>query len=197
MSSSSSQPGPDRWWHFLLAVLLLPVSVPLFLLLVLGSIPVCMAVSIEQGIREDRYRRRLHEAGRWRAWEEVEARLLAGEGTLLIEQGQKMPGHFWWTPEDVPGAAPVPPPAEKELDVFGLRPPHPFVAWCHDRYLEPTRGTAVLTEPPFALPPGLFFAEFFRQRYPQACVVDTVYCRAVGAEPRTGDDRTRGEGSPE
>jgi hypothetical protein len=87
--------------------------------------------------------------------------------------------------------APVPPPAEGDLDVIGLWPPHPFVAWCYGRYLEPARGKAVLTKPPFALPPGLFFAKCFRERYPTASVVDTVYCRAGRPEPGAAADSPR------
>ena len=178
----------DRWWDPLLGLLLTPLTVPLFLLLVIGSIPVGIVATICLEIREVRFRRALREKGRWREWDEIERHLQAGEGTLVIEQAHKMPARIWWAPEKVLDLAPVPPPAEGNLDVFGIFPPHPFVAWCYGRYLEPARGAAVLTEPPFALPPGLFFARFFQERYPAASVVDTVYCRAGGAAPAAAPD---------
>jgi hypothetical protein len=102
-----------------------------------------------------------------------------------------MPVRIWWTSDKVLDLAPVPPPAQEDLDIFGLRPPHGFVVWCFDRYLEPTQGRAVLTEVPFELPAGLFFADFFLKRYPSASVVDTVYCRKGGDKPSTTAVRPR------
>jgi hypothetical protein len=53
--------------------------------------------------------------------------------------------------------------------------PHEFVVWCSHRYTDETSGTAKLTVPLLELPPGLFFAKFFKERFPLISAIDTVY----------------------
>ena len=151
-------------------------------LVVLLSIPVAGAMASLQAIGERRYRRRMAGRGRFSAWADLVPVLEAGQGTLIIEQANKCPVRVWWTPDDVLALAPCPPPAAEELDISGCRSaePHEFVAWCHRRYLDEDAGSARLTHPALALPPGLFFARFFEGRFPQITAIDTVYCRMRG-----------------
>jgi len=90
-------------------------------------------------------------AGRFLPWATLAPKLLAAEGTLIIEQWSDDPKRprcrFWWTGEDVTRLAPVAPPSPNHLDVYGSKRPHPFVVWCFNQYLHPEHGKAVLTEP--------------------------------------------------
>jgi hypothetical protein len=124
----------------------------------------------------------LIEQGRFVEWNELEQKLLSGEGTLVVEQAQKQGCRVWWTPEDVAGLSPVAPPSEEELDYLKFTPAHPFVLWCFQQYLQPESGRAILTNPPYSYPPefidsyppGFMEADFFRSRFPHVNVVMTV-----------------------
>jgi hypothetical protein len=168
---------PDRWWHHPVGLILLPVTFALILLMAALWIPVCAVMAFRQSIQEARFRRQMQERGRRQQWPLIEPRLVAGEGALIIEQAQKMPVRLWWTADNVLQLAPKQPPEPEHLDVLLQFAPHPFVRWCHDRYTDPQAGTAILIEPPFRLPPGLWFASFFKERYPRLVAIDTVYCR--------------------
>jgi hypothetical protein len=160
-----------------LSIVLVPITVPLLCILATISIPYCFVAVIVQAIQERRFRGQMRGNHRFIEWNTLEPRLHAGEGSLLIEQGQKCPVRFWWTSEKVLQMAPVPPPKQEELDIFGCKEPHSFVLWSNHRYIDSEKGIALLTKPPFALPRGLFFAEFVKRRFPELAVIDTVYLR--------------------
>ncbi|MDR3619542.1 MAG: hypothetical protein P4L85_09345 [Paludisphaera borealis] len=121
----------------------------------------------------------MKQRGRFIEWADLLPALTAGEGTLIIEQGNKCPVRIWWTPEDVLSRAPCPPPGQEELEYLCFfRTPEEsqeFVAWCHKRYTDEAEGAALITVPFLELPPGLLFAEFFREQFPLISAVDTVY----------------------
>src|SRR5579872_2062215 len=86
---------------------------------------------------EWRLRRRMRDAGRWLPRAELLKRLQARSGTLLVEW--PTPGwrfcRAWWTPEPIPASVrePVEPGRVRQFD-----------RWCHDRYTDLERGTALL-----------------------------------------------------
>lgn len=142
------------------------------------AVPFCLLVTIAQFREERRFRHDLRMHNRVIEWKDLVPRLETGAGTLIVEQGQKRPARIWWTVEDVLGLAPHQPPTSEELDILCVEPPNPFVAWCHDRYLDAETGKGLLSVPSFKLPPGLFFADFFKERYPRLQAIDTVYVRS-------------------
>jgi hypothetical protein len=122
--------------------------------------------------REQKFIERMKTNGRFRSWEETEAR--RGKGTVMIEQAQKSHHRVWWTPDDVTTSAPDPIPDEEKLDYMRARVPRPFVTWCAEKYTSPTTGTALLTEFPVAFPPGFVTSEFVRGKFPEVRVVMTA-----------------------
>jgi hypothetical protein len=175
--------APPKRWQVAAMIVLAPgtlltslvIGLVVFVPLVLLSLPYCALLALTQAAEERHFRDALRERGRLMAWEQLEPDLTAGKGTLIIEQANKRPVRIWWTDEDVGALAPVAPPLTEELDVLGSSEPHPFVIWCFSRYLAAAGGRALLTVPSFSLPPGLFFAEFFQERFPAARAIDTVY----------------------
>jgi hypothetical protein len=121
-----------------------------------------------------RFVRRMSQHDRFISWENLESRLQAREGTLIVEQAHKAGVRVWWAGEDVLQAAPMQPPLEEELDYLRFKEPHPFVAWCFERYLHPESGRASLTDPPFSFPPGFVRAAFFKDKFPGLRVLVTV-----------------------
>ena len=71
-------------------------------------------------------------------------------GTVLIEWRHKAAPRIWWTDDDVHTSAPCEPPPFDQIDFLGHHPPHPFMVWCHQRFLDPVNGEAKLCipEPP-------------------------------------------------
>ncbi len=154
---------------------------PLFLFLLLLSAVTApiwvLVVVLIQKRGERQFQRAMQAKQRWIAWPELEPRLFDGQGTIIIESAQKMPVRVWWTPEDLVAIAPFEPPPDGELDYFFIEEKaHPFVLWCHRRFLDEAHGTALLTEPTLELPGGLGMAGFFLGLYPKLSVIDTVYC---------------------
>jgi hypothetical protein len=183
---TTPEQGPSSWWRkavmLVLIPFVLPAVLPLFVLLgiITGlSIPFSFSVAGLRLIGEKRLRRLMRDRGRFVEWTDLASDLRNGVGTLIIEQGHKRPVRVWWTPDDVISLAPCSPPSEEELDVIGVLEPHEFVAWCCHRYTDENGGSAKLTVASLELPPGLFFAKFFKERFPLISVVDTVYCRGL------------------
>jgi hypothetical protein len=171
--------NPARWWRKGMKLVLWPFIFPpiLFLLIIVAglSIPFAFAMWGIQSIGERQFRRLMRDRGRFVEWSDLSPELGTGAGALIIEQGQKCPVRIWWTPDDVISRAPCAPPSEEELDIFLRNDPHEFVVWCCHRYTDETSGTAKLTVPSLELPPGLFFAKFFKERFPLISAIDTVY----------------------
>jgi len=119
----------------------------------------------------------MRERGRFIAWEELEPRLQAGDGTLVVEAAPKEGIRVWWTQDDIVHQAPTQPPLKEELDYMRCNAPHPFVSWCYGRFLDPDYGQAFLTEPRFLYHPGIDVETFFSEMYPKLRVVMTVKLR--------------------
>jgi len=130
-----------------------------------------------QEYKERRFRRRMRGRGRYIEWADLVPRIESGEGTVVFEQGLKLPVRAWWTPDDLLTSAPSPPPSEAELEVLTImrgHRPHAFVSWCHRRYTDEDRGAALLTIPA-DMPDDYILAPYFRERHPRIRAVDTVH----------------------
>jgi hypothetical protein len=151
---SGGDETPIAWWEWLFAPLLMPLFFVALLVLAVVSIPVEFVYRVRQQREERQFRPRLAAAGRCVEWAEVEARLQAGEGTLIIEHlSPKGPIREWWTEEDVIAGAPValpsslasPPPEGQQQAV------QEYARACAAKYLDVESGTAKLTEVPVPL----------------------------------------------
>ena len=148
------------------------LAIPLFLCLVVLSIPYGVIMNISLWIREKRLFRRLASCNRTIEWRVVERHLADGHGTLIIEQAQKQGCRFWWVSDDVLSLAPVPVPPFDDIDFIQPDRQQPFVAWCFEQYVSPSTGRALLTryKGP-ALPRGFVSPQFFTNRFPSARIV--------------------------
>ena len=167
---SQGDDSPVARWEWLFSPFLI-------LLLVVGGLVSILALpflGFALWWRERRFIRLMRAKGRFIPWKDLEARLKAGEGTLVVEQAQKLRVRVWWTQEDVPTEAPTQPPVEQELDYLRIMEPHPFVFWCSRRFLSPESGMGLLTAPPYSSPRGFVEGEFFRAKFPNLRVVMTV-----------------------
>lgn len=166
------EPAREPAWHtkpfLLVGCFLLVLTLPLWL-------PIAFLIDKAQEAGEARFARRMKDRGRFKDWEELRPALEAGEGTLIVEQGHKLPVRVWWTADDVLASAPCPPPNDVELQrLLGMMKPDAFVSWCHKRYLDDDNGAGLLTIPA-GLPDELVFAAGIRERFPGMTTIDTVY----------------------
>ncbi len=174
---SGDDPTPFAWWEW--------ACYPIFSLLVLaglGLITPLVLVAIPFLIfaswwKEMRFARQMRAQRRFIDWGELKPRLLAGQGTLIVEQAHKKGVRVWWTPDDVPAAMPTHMPYKEPGSAdYGTSwsTPSSFVFWCHDRYLQAATGMGKLTNPPYSYPPGFVEAKFFEAKFPFLKVVMTV-----------------------
>jgi len=166
---------PRAWWEWSFAPILIPLALLGIALLAGLSILAMPFLALALRRREYKLTRAIRARDRFIPWNELEPRLQAGEGTLVVEQAMVEGLRVWWTDEDITQHAPMPTPSEKELDYHRFKKPHPFVSWCYDSYLSPESGRALLTNPPFSYPRrGVTEAAFFKARFPKMQVVMTV-----------------------
>jgi hypothetical protein len=129
--------------------------------------------------RESLLLRSLRARQRVMDWTDVETHLAAGEGTLIIEQANKVGARFWWTPDDLGATAPFPPPAnleDMEMAYITGRLSDPFFAWCRSHYLSIKTGKAFLTRfDQSKLPRGPVETSFFKNLHPKARIVQTLF----------------------
>src|ERR1051326_8645483 len=149
--------GPEdrsvAWWEWLLAPILLPLILVVRLVVAIVSAPFELVYNFRKAGEEPRLRRRLVAAGRFLEWPEVEAKLRAGTGTLIVEH--RSPGgpiRDWWTPEDLIAAAPVPVPVSVKSRPAEGQPlrqqMHEYAEACAARNVNVESGSAKLTEFP-------------------------------------------------
>jgi len=139
--------APFKWWIPLL-ILFAPIVVPSYLVYVfiVGTIAIALMLyfRVTARLRARRLVRRLRSFNRVVSWQEVEAALKSGRGTLLIDNLSLGWNDFdvWWTPEcvaDAAAAAGVRLPAEDYSD-FQDRLENPvFERWAVATYFNPLR----------------------------------------------------------
>jgi hypothetical protein len=99
---------------------------------------------------ERQFRRRMLEQGRLMQIPDFEARMAAGEGTVLEEWGPKGPLRVWWTAEDL--CSQVPALSERDLmhalfstkECDGYEPRRNFNRTCLEIYIGGAKGKASL-----------------------------------------------------
>jgi hypothetical protein len=166
---SGGDETPWAWWEWLFAPIALPLFAAFLLVLVVVSVPVVYVGWLWQRREEKQLRRRLAEVGRFVEWDEVETKLKAGEGTLIIEdRSPKRLPRAWWTEDDLVAAAPVPLPASLNSAPEEAQPLQDYARACSARYVDLESGTAKLTA--FPVPPK----RFDPRMYPQGKVVTLV-----------------------
>jgi hypothetical protein len=96
---------------------------------------------IRRAIHERWLRRYLCDHKRWLAGSELEQRIEAERGTLIVERAHKN-CRIWWTPDCIRKLCPYSP-----IDWFqASRRDDPFTNWCVSKYLNLQNGTAFLSE---------------------------------------------------
>jgi hypothetical protein len=99
-------------------------------------------------------------------WGEVEAKLAAGSGTIIIQHCSPAgPIREWWTEDDLTALTPFALPAvwDSSRDAAEFRPLYDYLKVCCSRYVDAELGTAKLFNMP--IPSTL------QEKYPQAKVV--------------------------
>jgi hypothetical protein len=158
---SGGDETPIAWSEWLFApimTLLLFIMTPLLFIFLLVmafvSIPLEFVYRLRQQREEMKIRPRLGAAGRFLEWAAVEAKLRAGEGTLIVEHlSPKGPIREWWTEDDLIAPAPVslPRSLKSPLSAEQLHPMQEYAATCARRYTDVATGAAKLTDVPVPL----------------------------------------------
>lgn len=135
--------------QLLLAMPLIPfvlVASVFGVLVVLSLLAVIMPfMMVKQIQHERRYRKRLRTKARFAKLHEIQARLVAGEGTLIDEGVNKGTIHVWWTADDVGSLGKPVSTNEEYMEILAGKREHPFNSWCLREYLDAESGKAILT----------------------------------------------------
>lgn len=137
---------PLAWWEYLLAPVVIPAVIAALLALGVASVPFAIGVSVWTFVRDWQLRRRLTAIGRFMPWAELEPKLHAGEGTLIVEfRGFKLPDREWWVEADLISAVPCRLP--KEYTEFADGPRDAIRAYARQcvKLIDPETGTAKMT----------------------------------------------------
>lgn len=119
---------------------------PLLFLAALVSIPITPVLRSVQKRRDEKFKKRMREAGRVVSWASAEIQKAAGNGTFVLDgETIKGPWHVWWTPDQIAKTSPFPFPV-REDEVINPEF-EPFRQWCYRNYLNSTSGKAFLVEP--------------------------------------------------
>ncbi len=115
-------------------------------------------------------------------WPDFLTRTQKGNGSVIVEVGNKAQTRFWWTADRILSIAPMAPPRFGELNIiaYGGADFHPFARWCYEHYLSPASGNALLAYPVKAEFETFPFEEDYddqmKKRFPdQDVVVLTFY----------------------
>lgn len=130
---------------------------------------------------ERRFRDRLRVQGRLPRMNELQPKLEAGEGTLMVEMS-KGSRRVWWTPDDVPATGePVDVEDDEEyVAILSGEKEHAFNTYCLREYLDEETGKALLT------PIRPTTCGQLAKRYPKMRVIGVV---VPLSEPEEGQER--------
>jgi hypothetical protein len=150
----SGDERPVAWWEWLFIPITTPVVFVVLLVLAVISVPVELISRLRSRRHEKQLHRQFNESGRYMEWAAVEAKLITGEGTLIVEHhSPKGPIREWWTEDDLVTAAPVPLPTSLQSlpDQNQLQLLHAYANACSTRYTDTETGAAHLTAVPVPL----------------------------------------------
>lgn len=138
-------------WQLLVAIPLLPFAM-LGGIVAFGIIILAMAVFWPYAVAratvvDRRFRDTMKSKGRFARLDELRPRLIAGEGTLIEDTGQKGPLRLWWTQDDL-FALGSPVSTDEEFQAVLLGEGHLFNSRCLNEYLDANNGKALLTSIP-------------------------------------------------
>ncbi len=140
---------PIGWWEWLFYPIVFVITICFFVVASILAIPVRVISDIASLSTERKMKDRLIKSGRFVADDELKRHLDDGSGTLIVvHESPKGPIREWWTEDDVIGNAPLSLPDKfddclvDDLTVFAER--------CLEKYVDPTEGSAVLTNGVFA-----------------------------------------------
>lgn len=166
ISTSSRESPPLTTFQRLVMISLAPLVLPagVFGMCVLigwiGCLLPFMAFASRR--RKRKFCQRMMEQGRYAKLEDLQRQLLQGEGTLIEETGPKGAFNIWWTPDVLEGASSSLTREDWEAALSdGAK--DSFNARCIDRYLDETKGTALLT----SISPRLANSGELARKFPQ------------------------------
>jgi len=134
------------------------VAVPLFPLAMLGGLigigffllfaaVVWPYVAVRWVAAERRFRKQMKTMNRFATFQDLRPRLIAGEGTLIADTGQKGPYRIWWTQDDLSVLGSPASTREDFISIYEGKG-HPFNSRCLKDYLDEETGKALLTSIP-------------------------------------------------
>jgi hypothetical protein len=180
---NSLKESSKEWWRKVRFILLAPIVLPITLILVglpllllyVLSIPIAVLNRQIEKQRDRRFQMMLLNHGRFMSWNDLDLLLKRKGGTILIEWRHKKNLRLWWTSDNVLSLTSITPPALEKLDILAIEPPHPFIPWCHEKYLNEVDGTAILSVSP---PQHKLFMQKYSQylieTYPNIIVINIV-----------------------
>ena len=144
-------PAKITGWRSVAFVLLYPFAL-LGGMIGFGFILLFMAVmwpyaAVRGVLAVRRFRSRMKTKNRFATLEDLRPRLMAGEGTLIEDTGQKGPYRIWWTQGDL-FAFGAPASTDEEFISVLTGEEHPFNSRCLKDYLDEETGKALLTSIP-------------------------------------------------
>lgn len=178
---SRIEPDDHKIAGIALAILFLPLTLPLFLFLCLFIfLPVGLFAVLSSFIGELLFYLSMWNDGRTLSRRRLARRLAAGDtGTLIIEYPTMgwARTHAWWTPDDLHALAPVPIPdpdsdeyGDAVLELMEQDQSHPWDTWCWQEYTSTWQGKACLLR----VWNGEKYRNWFARHYPSIPIVETT-----------------------
>jgi hypothetical protein len=171
-------------------LLLLPVLPLVFLTSVLSvGMVILLLVAISpflalQAQRQERqFRKLMKSKGRFIAINDLEARLVGGMGTLIVDCRPKGPRRVWWTADDLSSFG-EPVSVEEEVRAIIEQKEHSFNSRCRTEYLDARVGKASLTSIPSRWAKSTKLADMF----PKMKIVTVVQLAFPKEDPNTPEE---------
>lgn len=160
---SGGDESPYQWWEWLFYPIMMPLIFIFLLVMAIFSVPYEFVFRLQQQREEKKLKPRLVATGRFLDWSVVEAKLQAGEGTLIVEHlSPKGPIREWWVENDLIASAPVPLPVSLRSapSTEQLQSLREFAKACMYLHTDLMSGSAKLTEVPIPLARRIDLAKY-------------------------------------
>lgn len=113
----------------------------------------------------------LRATDRYIAWQELLPSLESGEGTLIAESYGTGPIRIWYTSDDVPAKGEPISTDDEMLGMLSGKISHVFNSRCLREYLDPTNGSASLTN----IRPARVRSGRFPKKFPQIKILRLIH----------------------